>query len=78
MRVWKEEDLLKAWETLVRICRCGMYLEKIEEPRHSYQVIGDSYGKACHFLKETCFKAQKITGLKNHSNMLRDRTVHLG
>jgi acetyl-CoA carboxylase biotin carboxylase subunit len=31
-----------------------MYLEKlIEEPRHiEIQVIGDSYGKACHLLKE--------------------------
>jgi acetyl-CoA carboxylase biotin carboxylase subunit len=33
----------------------GMYLEKlIEEPRHiEIQVIGDSYGKACH-LSESC------------------------
>jgi acetyl-CoA carboxylase biotin carboxylase subunit len=31
-----------------------MYLEKlIEEPRHiEIQVVGDAYGKACHFQKE--------------------------
>jgi acetyl/propionyl-CoA carboxylase alpha subunit len=43
---------------LVRVSCCfgndGMYLEKlIEEPRHiEIQVIGDSYGKACHLSEE--------------------------
>jgi acetyl-CoA carboxylase biotin carboxylase subunit len=41
--VWKEEDLLKAWEGVVCCCfgNDGMYLEKlIEEPRHiEIQVI---------------------------------------
>jgi acetyl-CoA carboxylase biotin carboxylase subunit len=57
--VWKDEDLLKAWdgarqESAAAFGNDGMYLEKlIEEPRHiEIQVIGDSYGKACHLLKE--------------------------
>jgi acetyl-CoA carboxylase biotin carboxylase subunit len=42
----------------------GMYLEKlIEEPRHiEIQVIGDSYGKACHLSERDCSvqRRQKI------------------
>jgi acetyl-CoA carboxylase biotin carboxylase subunit len=39
-----------------------MYLEKlIEEPRHiEIQVIGDSYGKACH-LSEKLFCTRDVT-----------------
>jgi acetyl-CoA carboxylase biotin carboxylase subunit len=40
----------------------GMYLEKlIEEPRHiEIQVIGDSYGKACHLSERDC-SVQDVT-----------------
>jgi acetyl-CoA carboxylase biotin carboxylase subunit len=58
--VWKEEDLLKAWEgarqeSAAAFSNDGMYLEKlIEEPRHiEIQVIGDS-GKACHLSERDC------------------------
>jgi acetyl-CoA carboxylase biotin carboxylase subunit len=57
--VWKEEDLLKAWEgarqeSAAAFSNDGMYLEKlIEEPRHiEIQVIGDSMEKHVTLLKE--------------------------
>jgi acetyl-CoA carboxylase biotin carboxylase subunit len=58
--VWKDEDLLKAdgarQESAAAFGNDGMYLEKlIEEPRHiEIQVIGDSYGKACHLSERDC------------------------
>jgi acetyl-CoA carboxylase biotin carboxylase subunit len=44
----------------------GMYMEKlIEEPRHiEIQVVGDSYGKACHLSERDCSvqrRHQKLT-----------------
>jgi acetyl-CoA carboxylase biotin carboxylase subunit len=69
--VWKDEDLLKAWdgarqESAAAFGNDGMYLEKlIEEPRHiEIQVIGDSYGKACHLSERDCSvqrRHQKLT-----------------
>jgi acetyl-CoA carboxylase biotin carboxylase subunit len=69
--VWKEEDLLKAWEgarqeSAAAFGNDGMYLEKlIEEPRHiEIQVVGDSYGKACHLSERDCSvqrRHQKLT-----------------
>lgn len=69
--VWKEEELLKAWESARQEAAAafgndGMYLEKlIEEPRHiEIQVIGDSYGKACHLSERDCSvqrRHQKLT-----------------
>jgi len=69
--VWKEEELLKAWESARQESAAafgndGMYLEKlIEEPRHiEIQVIGDSYGKACHLSERDCSvqrRHQKLT-----------------
>jgi acetyl-CoA carboxylase biotin carboxylase subunit len=69
--VWKEEDLHKAWESARQESAAafgndGMYLEKlIEEPRHiEIQVIGDSYGKACHLSERDCSvqrRHQKLT-----------------
>ncbi len=69
--VWKEADLLKAWESARQESAAafgndGMYLEKlIEEPRHiEIQVVGDSYGKACHLSERDCSvqrRHQKLT-----------------
>ena len=69
--VWKHEDLLKAWESARQESAAafgndGMYLEKlIEEPRHiEIQIVGDSYGKACHLSERDCSvqrRHQKLT-----------------
>ena len=69
--VWKEEDLLKAWESARQESAAafgndGMYLEKlIEEPRHiEIQIVGDSFGKACHLSERDCSvqrRHQKLT-----------------
>jgi len=69
--VWKEEDLQDAWDSARQEAKAafgndGMYLEKlIEEPRHiEIQVIGDSYGKACHLSERDCSvqrRHQKLT-----------------
>jgi acetyl-CoA carboxylase biotin carboxylase subunit len=69
--VWKQEDLLKAWESARQESAAafgndGMYLEKlIEEPRHiEIQIVGDSYGKACHLSERDCSvqrRHQKLT-----------------
>lgn len=69
--VWKESELLKAWESARQESAAafgndGMYLEKlIEEPRHiEIQVIGDSYGRACHLSERDCSvqrRHQKLT-----------------
>ena len=69
--VWKEEDLLKAWESARQESAAafgndGMYMEKlIEEPRHiEIQVVGDAYGKACHLSERDCSvqrRHQKLT-----------------
>ncbi len=69
--VWKAEDLQKAWdsarqESLAAFGNDGMYLEKlIEEPRHiEIQIVGDSYGKACHLSERDCSvqrRHQKLT-----------------
>jgi acetyl-CoA carboxylase biotin carboxylase subunit len=51
--VWKDEDLLKAWDgaRLLPFGNDGMYLEKTNR-RASSKFRLDSYGKACHLLKE--------------------------
>ena len=69
--VWKEDELMKAWESARQESAAafgndGMYLEKlIEEPRHiEIQVVGDSYGKACHLSERDCSvqrRHQKLT-----------------
>ncbi|WP_264535352.1 acetyl-CoA carboxylase biotin carboxylase subunit [Flavobacterium sp. N1736] len=69
--VWKEEELLKAWESARQEAAAafgndGMYMEKlIEEPRHiEIQIVGDSYGKACHLSERDCSvqrRHQKLT-----------------
>jgi len=69
--VWKDEELLKAWESARQESAAafgndGMYLEKlIEEPRHiEIQIVGDSFGKACHLSERDCSvqrRHQKLT-----------------
>ncbi len=69
--IWKEEDLEKAWESArieaaAAFGNDGMYMEKlIEEPRHiEIQIVGDSYGKACHLSERDCSvqrRHQKLT-----------------
>ncbi|MFQ3335033.1 MAG: acetyl-CoA carboxylase biotin carboxylase subunit [Candidatus Arcticimaribacter sp.] len=69
--VWAEEDLLKAWdsarqEAAAAFGNDGMYMEKlIEEPRHiEIQIVGDSFGKACHLSERDCSvqrRHQKLT-----------------
>jgi acetyl-CoA carboxylase, biotin carboxylase subunit len=69
--VWKQEDLLKAWESARQESAAafgndGMYMEKlIEEPRHiEIQIVGDSFGKACHLSERDCSvqrRHQKLT-----------------
>jgi acetyl-CoA carboxylase, biotin carboxylase subunit len=69
--VWAEDELLKAWESARQESAAafgndGMYLEKlIEEPRHiEIQIVGDSYGKACHLSERDCSvqrRHQKLT-----------------
>ncbi len=69
--VWKKEELLKSWESARQEAKAafgndGMYLEKlIEEPRHiEIQIVGDSFGKACHLSERDCSiqrRHQKLT-----------------
>ncbi|MDG1804611.1 acetyl-CoA carboxylase biotin carboxylase subunit [Flavicella sp.] len=69
--VWKEEDLEDAWdsaryESKAAFGNDDMYMEKlIQEPRHiEIQIVGDSFGKACHLSERDCSvqrRHQKLT-----------------
>ncbi|MEI6864881.1 acetyl-CoA carboxylase biotin carboxylase subunit [Flavicella sp.] len=69
--VWKEEELEDAWdaaryESKMAFGNDDMYLEKlIQEPRHiEIQIIGDSFGNACHLSERDCSiqrRHQKLT-----------------
>ncbi|ANW96894.1 acetyl-CoA carboxylase biotin carboxylase subunit [Wenyingzhuangia fucanilytica] len=69
--VWKAEDLKDAWDSARHESKAAfgnddMYMEKlIEEPRHiEIQIVGDSYGKACHLSERDCSvqrRHQKLT-----------------
>ncbi len=69
--VWKEEDLKDAWDSARQESKAAfgnddMYMEKlIEEPRHiEIQIVGDSFGKACHLSERDCSvqrRHQKLT-----------------
>ena len=69
--IWKASDLQKAWESARQEAAAafgnnGMYMEKlIEEPRHiEIQIVGDSFGKACHLSERDCSvqrRHQKLT-----------------
>ena len=59
--VWKEDDLQHLWDSARQEASAafgndGMYMEKyIEEPRHiEIQIVGDSFGKACHLSERDC------------------------
>ena len=68
MRIAKDaKELSSAWELARQESKLAfdnddMYLEKfIEDPRHiEIQIIGDSYGKACH-LSERLFNSKKTS-----------------
>lgn len=69
--VYAKSNLKNAWdaarqEAFACFGNDGMYMEKlIEEPRHiEIQIIGDSYGKACHLSERDCSvqrRHQKLT-----------------
>jgi acetyl-CoA carboxylase biotin carboxylase subunit len=69
--IWKPEDLQKGWDSARQEAKAsfgndGMYMEKlIEEPRHiEIQIVGDSFGKACHLSERDCSvqrRHQKLT-----------------
>jgi len=69
--VYNKSDLKNAWdaarqEAFACFGNDGMYMEKlIEEPRHiEIQIIGDSFGKACHLSERDCSiqrRHQKLT-----------------
>lgn len=69
--VWKPEDLKDAWDSARQESKAAfgnndMYMEKlIEEPRHiEIQIVGDSFGKACHLSERDCSvqrRHQKLT-----------------
>ncbi|MDT0553176.1 MAG: acetyl-CoA carboxylase biotin carboxylase subunit [Bacteroidetes bacterium MedPE-SWsnd-G1] len=69
--VWEQESLRKGWddarqESMASFNDDTMYMEKlIQEPRHiEIQVVGDSYGKACHLSERDCSvqrRHQKLT-----------------
>jgi len=69
--VWKNENLKNSWDSAKQEAQAcfgndGMYMEKlIEEPRHiEIQIVGDSYGKACHLSERDCSiqrRHQKLT-----------------
>ena len=69
--VYTKNNLRNAWdsarqEAFACFGNDGMYMEKlIEEPRHiEIQIIGDSFGKACHLSERDCSiqrRHQKLT-----------------
>lgn len=69
--VWKAEELKDAWDSARHESKAAfgnddMYMEKlIEEPRHiEIQIVGDSFGKACHLSERDCSvqrRHQKLT-----------------
>ena len=69
--VWEAEALKEAWDSVRHESKAAfgnddMYLEKlIQEPRHiEIQIVGDSFGKACHLSERDCSvqrRHQKLT-----------------
>tara|TARA_B100000686_G_C16806808_1_gene991727 strand:+ start:455 stop:1789 length:1335 start_codon:yes stop_codon:yes gene_type:complete len=59
--IWGPDEIEKAWdsakaESLTSFGNDEMYMEKlIQNPRHiEIQIVGDSYGKACHLSERDC------------------------
>ncbi len=69
--IWNKEEFKKHWDSAKQESKAAfgddsMYMEKlIEEPRHiEIQVVGDSFGKACHLSERDCSvqrRHQKLT-----------------
>ena len=69
--IWKKKNKKNAWESARQESKAAfgnddMYMEKlIEEPRHiEIQIVGDSFGKACHLSERDCSiqrRHQKLT-----------------
>ena len=86
--VWNNLELEKAWESARQESKAAfgnddMYLEKlIEEPRHiEIQVVGDSYGKACHLSERDCSvqrRHQKLTEETPSPFMTKDLRKKMG
>ena len=86
--VWKEEDLEDAWdsaryESKAAFGNDDMYMEKlIQEPRHiEIQIIGDSFGKACHLSERDCSvqrRHQKLTEETPSPFMTDDLRLKMG
>ena len=59
MRIIRRSLIQEAWDDAKREASAsfgndGLYLEKfVDEPRHiEIQIMGDQYGKVCHYPKE--------------------------
>ena len=69
--VWSSDEIEKSWESatvesLTAFGNDSMYMEKlIEDSRHiEIQIVGDSFGKACHLSERDCSiqrRHQKLT-----------------
>lgn len=86
--VWELEALQEAWDSARHESKAAfgnddMYMEKlIQEPRHiEIQVIGDSFGKACHLSERDCSvqrRHQKLTEETPSPFMTKDLRKKMG
>ena len=86
--VWEAEALKEAWysarhESKAAFGNDDMYLEKlIQEPRHiEIQIVGDSFGKACHLSERDCSvqrRHQKLTEETPSPFMTDDLRAQMG
>ena len=86
--VWEAEALKEAWDSARHESKAAfgnddMYLEKlIQEPRHiEIQIVGDSFGKACHLSERDCSvqrRHQKLTEETPSPFMTEDLREQMG
>ena len=86
--VWEAEALKEAWDSARHESKAAfgnddMYLEKlIQEPRHiEIQIVGDSFGKACHLSERDCSvqrRHQKLTEETPSPFMTDDLRAQMG